>query len=102
MCPHLFALNGLHHPGSQHFQLEVRVLQCKGDTRQATGQKNCYRQGTIFCIPPEDSRVFLLKEPENRPGTRAMPQINDIVCPRHQLIEIARKMDRTWVLPDCS
>ena len=29
-----------------------------------------------------------------------MAHINDIVCPRHQLIEIARKVDGAWVLPD--
>src|SRR5258708_10038575 len=100
MGPHFLALDGLHHSRPQHFQLEVRILQGKRDAGKAAGDKDSHGQCAIFCIPAEDSRVFVLEEPENRPWTRAMSHVNDIVGAGHQLIEVTSKMDRTWVLPD--
>src|SRR6266700_1891231 len=67
---------------------------------QATGDKNSKCQCAIAQISAKDPRVFVSEKLENCPGTRAMARINDIVSARHQLIEIAGKVDRTGVLPD--
>src|SRR5215831_6983685 len=102
MRPHLLAFDGPHHSRTEHLQLEIWILQGKRRSCQSTRHKYRYSQQAIAQVSAHNLWILVSKKPKNQRGTRAMAGINDIVGARHHLVEIARKMDGTGVLPDGS